>query len=104
MKHFVDYDAMDDVLITSKFIPTMLANPSGVSYDLSRLITHKSSRGATGHLYSSFPPSVDARGLRPWLTLTSTVHIDLCSYGAPVLVGAPVAGDRGNEASLYLWI
>lgn len=77
---------MDDVLITSKFIPTMLANTSGVSYDLSRLITHKSSRGATGHLYSSFPPSVDVRGLRPWLTLASTVHIDLCSYGSPVLL------------------
>lgn len=79
---------MDDVLITSKFIPTMLANTSAVSYDLSRLITHKSSRGATGHLYLSFPPSVDTRGLRPVADprIHPPLHIDLCSYGSPVLL------------------
>lgn len=48
----------------------------------------RSSRGETGHLRLSFAPSVDARGLSPWLTLTFAVHIDLCSYGSAVFLGA----------------
>lgn len=53
---------------------------------------------------TSIRPSLhlwDARGLRPWLTLTFTVHIDLCSYGSPALfqspVGAPTASGHGNK-------
>lgn len=65
MKHFSELKGTDDVLIISKCIPMLLASMRCVSYDLTRLITQKSSCGETRHLYLSFPPSVDVRGSAP---------------------------------------
>lgn len=111
MKHFSVLKGIDDVLITSKFIPTLSASTRCVSYDLTRLITQKSSCGEMRHLYLSFlhlwMRGVCARG-RPSHSLTVLISglmdLRLCFWERQALVGALTAGDGGNKASLWLRI
>lgn len=111
MKHFSVLKGIDDVLITSKFIPTLSASTRCVSYDLTRLITQKSSCGETRHLYLSFlhlwTRGVCARGRpshSPTVLISGLMDLRLCFWERQALVGALTAGDGGNKASLWLRI